>query len=74
MDKGEFRKAAEAGWEQVTIAAKGMAEAVTTVGKSVTENAHKAIENQSGKQADQAAQGGSARRCKRRRQVDQLIR
>jgi hypothetical protein len=56
-EKGDIRKTAESGWEQVTIAAKGAADAAVRVGSAVSENAHRAIENKYGKQVDQVAQG-----------------
>lgn len=56
-EKGDIRKTAESGWEQVTIAAKGAADAAARVGSAVSENAHRAIENKYGKQVDQVAQG-----------------
>jgi hypothetical protein len=57
-EKGDIRKTAESGWEQVTIAAKGAADAAVRVGSAVSENAHRAIEN---KQVDQVAQGERSR-------------
>jgi hypothetical protein len=56
-EKGEFRKLAEDGWTQISIAAKGIASAAGTVAGSVSENAHKAVEHNFGKQAEKVAQG-----------------
>lgn len=56
-DKGELRKVAEEGWNQLTIAAKGLASAAGTVAGSVSGSAHKAVEHNFGKQADKVAQG-----------------
>jgi len=58
-DKGELRKVAEEGWNQLTIAAKGLASAAGTVAGSVSGSAHKAVEHNFGKQADKVAQGES---------------
>ncbi|KAK8845398.1 hypothetical protein IAR55_006111 [Kwoniella newhampshirensis] len=55
-DKSDFRKMAEGGWEQVTIAAKGIASAATTVGGAVSVSAHKAVEHNFGKEAEGVAQ------------------
>ncbi|WWD22344.1 hypothetical protein CI109_106835 [Kwoniella shandongensis] len=55
-DKSDFRKLAEGGWEQVTIAAKGIASAATTVGGAVSVSAHKAVEHNFGKEAENVAQ------------------
>jgi len=54
--KGEFRKMADEGWEQATIAAKGIAGAVGMVGKSLSESTHRAIEHNLGKETDRVAQ------------------
>ncbi|KAK1926229.1 senescence-associated protein-domain-containing protein [Papiliotrema laurentii] len=55
-DKSDFRKLAEEGWTQVSIAAKGIASATVTVAGSVSENAHRAVEHNFGRQADKVAQ------------------
>ncbi|WWC85718.1 uncharacterized protein L201_000584 [Kwoniella dendrophila CBS 6074] len=55
-DKSDFRKLAEDGWEQVTIAAKGIAGAATTVGTAVSQSAHRAVEHNFGKEAESVAQ------------------
>jgi hypothetical protein len=55
--KGDLRKMAESNWQQITLAAKGVAQAATTVVGAVSENAHKAIEHNFGKEADKVAQG-----------------
>ncbi|WVF66439.1 hypothetical protein IAT40_001179 [Kwoniella sp. CBS 6097] len=55
-DKSDFRKLAEGGWEQVTIAAKGVAEAATTVGGAISGSAHRAVEHNFGKEAEGVAQ------------------
>ena len=60
-DKLDLRKMAEGGWEQVIIAAKGLANAAGTVAGSVSENTHKVVEHNFGKQADDVAQGESDR-------------
>ena len=57
QDKGEFRKLAEDGWTQATVAAKGFASAATTVAGAVSQSAHRAIEHNYGKEADGVAQG-----------------
>ena len=59
-DKGDFRKMAEQGWQQATIAAKGIASAAVTVGTALSENAHKAVEHNFGKEAEGVAQSESA--------------
>lgn len=59
QDKGEFRKLAEDGWTQATFAAKGIASAATTVAGAVSQNAHRAVEHNYGKEADAVAQGMS---------------
>lgn len=58
-EKGEFRKLAEDGWQQATFAAKGLAAAATTVAGAVSQNAHRAVEHNYGKEADGVAQGQS---------------
>ncbi|WWD05932.1 hypothetical protein V865_004017 [Kwoniella europaea PYCC6329] len=55
-DKGQFRKLAEEGWEQVTIAAKGIAGAAITVGSAASQSAHRAVEHNFGKEAEGVAQ------------------
>ncbi|WVR03349.1 hypothetical protein IAU60_000340 [Kwoniella sp. DSM 27419] len=55
-DKSEFRKMAEEGWQQVTIAAKGFAGAATTVGGAISGSAHRAVEHNFGKEAEGVAQ------------------
>jgi hypothetical protein len=55
--KGDVRKIAEEGWEQVTIAAKGIANAAGLVGTSVSENTHRAIAHNFGSETDRVAQG-----------------
>lgn len=60
-EKGEFRKFAEEGWQQATFAAKGFASAATTVAGAVSQNAHRAVEHNYGKEADNVAQGESRR-------------
>ena len=55
--KGDLRKMAESNWQQITLAAKGVAQAATTVAGAVSENAHKAIEHNFGKEADKVALG-----------------
>lgn len=60
-DKSDFRKLAEEGWTQVSIAAKGIASATVTVAGSVSENAHRAVEHNFGRQADKVAQGETER-------------
>lgn len=57
QDKGEFRKLAEEGWTQATFAAKGIATAATTVAGAVSQNAHRAVEHNFGKEAEGVAQG-----------------
>lgn len=57
-DKSDFRKVAEEGWSQMTIAAKGIATAVGTVGAAVSDSTHRAVEHGFGKEADKVAQGG----------------
>ena len=56
-DKSDLRKIAEDGWTQVTIAAKGIASAAVTVGTAASESAHRAVENNFGKEHDKVAQG-----------------
>lgn len=56
--KTDLRKMAESNWQQITMAAKGVAQAATTVAGAVSENAHKAIEHNFGKESDKVAQGG----------------
>jgi hypothetical protein len=56
-EKSDFRKIAEGGWEQVTIAAKGVGQAAVTVGTAVSGSAHKAVEHNFGKEAEGVAQG-----------------
>lgn len=65
-DKSEFRKLAEETWSEVTVAAKGIAQGATTVGRSISENVHKAVEHNYGKQADNVAQGKHARSSRSR--------
>ncbi|KAK4683455.1 hypothetical protein P7C73_g6808, partial [Tremellales sp. Uapishka_1] len=55
-DKTEIRRLAEDGWEQISLAAKGVANAAITVGGAVSENAHKAVEHNFGKKAESVAQ------------------
>ncbi|WRT63619.1 uncharacterized protein IL334_000542 [Kwoniella shivajii] len=55
-DKTEFRKLAEDGWEQITIAAKGIAGAATTVGTALSQSSHRAVEHNFGKEAEGVAQ------------------
>ncbi|ODN75920.1 hypothetical protein L202_05904 [Cryptococcus amylolentus CBS 6039] len=55
-EKWQIRKAAESGWEQVTFAAKGVAEAATTVGGAISSGGHQAIQHNAGKEADDVAQ------------------
>lgn len=57
QEKGEFRKLAEEGWTQATFAAKGIATAATTVAGAVSQNAHRAVEHNYGKEAESVAQG-----------------
>ena len=57
QDKGEFRKLAENGWTQATFAAKGLVGAATTIAGAVSQNAHRAVEHNFGKEADGVAQG-----------------
>lgn len=56
-EKGDFRKLAEQGWQQATFAAKGVATAATTVAGAVSQNAHRAVEHNYGKEADSVAHG-----------------
>ena len=58
-DKSDLRKMAESGWEQVSIAAKGVASAGVTVGGALSESAHRAVEHNFGKEAESVAQGKS---------------
>ncbi|WWC58021.1 uncharacterized protein I303_100556 [Kwoniella dejecticola CBS 10117] len=55
-DKGQYRKMAEEGWEQITIAAKGIAGAAMTVGSAASQSAHRAVEHNFGKEAEGVAQ------------------
>ncbi|ORY25173.1 senescence-associated protein-domain-containing protein [Naematelia encephala] len=55
-DKSDYRKMAEGGWEQVTIAAKGIASATEEVATALSENAHRAVEHNFGKEAEGVAQ------------------
>jgi hypothetical protein len=57
QDKGELRKLAETGWTQATFAAKGLVGAATTIAGAVSQNAHRAVEHNFGKEADGVAQG-----------------
>lgn len=57
--KGDIRKLAETGWQQATFAAKGFAAAASTVAGAVSQNAHRAVEHNYGKEADSVAQGRS---------------
>ena len=59
QDKGDFRKLAETSWTQATFAAKGLASAATTIAGAVSQNAHRAVEHNFGKEADDVAKGGS---------------
>lgn len=56
-EKSDIRKMADEGWEQVTIAAKGIAGAAGTIGSSLSVNAHRAVEHNFGKETDRVAQG-----------------
>lgn len=58
-DKSDFRKIAADSWSNLTIAAKGMANAGLTVGGALSESAHRAVEHNFGKEADKVAQGES---------------
>jgi hypothetical protein len=60
QDKGELRKLAETGWTQATFAAKGLVGAATTIAGAVSQNAHRAVEHNFGKEADGVAQGRSS--------------
>lgn len=55
-EKGELQKLAEEGWEQSKIAAQGIAAAAITVGKSLSDNTHRAVEHNFGKESDRVAQ------------------
>lgn len=55
--KGDLRKMAESNWQQITVAAQGIAQAATAVAGAVSDNAHRAIEHNFGKEADKVAQG-----------------
>lgn len=55
-EKGELRKLAEETWGQATVAAQGIAAAAVTVGKSLSDNTHRAVEHNFGKESDRVAQ------------------
>ena len=58
-EKGDLRKMAEEGWQQATLAAKGIASAATTVAGAVSQSTHRTVEHNYGKEADGVAQGQS---------------
>ncbi|EIW67803.1 hypothetical protein TREMEDRAFT_69409 [Tremella mesenterica DSM 1558] len=55
QEKSGARKIAEEEWEQITVAAEGIAGATTTVGEAMSQNAHKAVEHNFGEEADKVA-------------------
>jgi hypothetical protein len=59
QDKGDLRKLAEQSWTQATFAAKGLANAATTIAGAVSQSTHRAVEHNFGKEADGVAQGQS---------------
>ncbi|ORX33593.1 hypothetical protein BD324DRAFT_643887 [Kockovaella imperatae] len=54
-EKTEFRHQAESAWEQAQIAAQGIASAAAGLATSVSENAHRAVDHNYGKEADSVA-------------------
>ena len=56
-EKSDMRKNAESTWGQAQIAGKGIYDAAATLAMNVSENAHRTVDHNFGKEADAVAKG-----------------
>ncbi|WVN87347.1 uncharacterized protein L203_102525 [Cryptococcus depauperatus CBS 7841] len=56
QQKSDLRKAAEDGWEQATLAARGVATAATALSGAISSSAHRAIGHNFGPKAEEVSQ------------------